>query len=139
MDQALKAVHVKYIAEQVLWVDSQGMAHGPGTVVAVARRPQFQAPWELTVLDHNQQIYRTLSSGRWSFDIIEFSEDEFLALPQILQDEIALALEYGPFCSANGWADERCTDRRLYGCETCEEHNDPNWPYVDQAELEDWA
>jgi hypothetical protein len=136
MDQALKAVHTKYIAEQVMWWDVAGdTRRGPATVVEVKKIIQSLPGAVLVILDHHTGSYFTINPGR--AQIIDFDDEQFDALPELTQKEIGYALEYGRQCgyeeaSRAGSLEpdvERCTDSRMFGEELCETNINPNWPY----------
>jgi hypothetical protein len=139
MDPALKAVHTKYIAEQVLWWDVAGdTERGPATVVEVKKIIQSLPGAVLVILDHHTGSYFTINPGR--AQIVVFDDEEFDALPELTQKEIGYALEWGQQCAWSpnlelnhedrGWHSwDRCTDSRMFGEELCETHINPNWPY----------
>jgi hypothetical protein len=133
MDQALKAVHTKYIAEQVMWWDVAGDTwRGPATVTEVKKILNSLPGAVLVILDHHTGAYFAINPSR--AQIIDFDDEQFDVLPELTQKEIGYALEWGRQCAyarasnyPGSW--DSCTDSRMFGEELCETHINPNWPY----------
>lgn len=124
-----------YLSQEVIWHDEFGNGIGPGTVVDVLIRPGGTV---LSVVRHDGTGYARLSLAHDMVERVQFSDEDFAALPDIVVDEAAHYLTSGSECHLRG-----CEALRVFGAEWCEGHelgaaenawpdfHDEVWDYMD--------